>query len=269
MQPSVGQRLQAYLCIDSDSQRATVPTAEQRGFKWPTAPGWQHLACVKDDDKSPAWNFHNSFSDVAMTVEKCQEACARGGYNVAGLEPRGGQQCRCMNKENVLLSGGVAYANCNTPCPGNTSQLACGGSYLMNTFYMTPGTPNNYSSAYYKGCYAPYDGAVGVNTVTTYKFDSLTMTQAVCRDACLSKGATWMGLKYGRTCQCGTSLSWGTGSWVPDSQCSSDCLGETSTKCGSLNQFSMFNLTNSDVKASNSSKPLGWKGESFIWLCSI
>lgn len=130
----------------------------------------------------------------------------------------------------------------------------------MNTYYMTPGTPNNLTSQYYKGCYAPTDSAASINAATTYKFDSATMTQDVCEDACVGKGAKWMALKYGRTCICGTDFSFGPGSYVPDSQCNSACLGDSTSMCGSLYQFSIFNLTNSAAKPSSGNKPAGYQG---------
>jgi hypothetical protein len=239
-----------------------VPVAEQRGFKWPTAPGWQRLACLKDDDTYPAFTAAATFGDPMMTVEKCQQSCQRGGYDIAALEQRGGNQCRCIKKADLNMKAGLAFAKCDTPCPGNTSQLACGGSYLMNTYYMTPSTPNNVSSLYYKGCFAPQDNAAQINALTTYRFDSNTMTTNICRDACLQKGSKWMALKYGRTCQCGSDFSFTTskGSFVPDSQCNSACLGDSTATCGSLYQFSLYNLTNSDATVSNSSKPAGWQG---------
>lgn len=238
----------------------TVPVAQQRGFKWPTALGWQKIGCLRDDDKFPAFNAHSSFTDPNMTVEKCQTSCARGGYDIAGLEQRGGNVCRCIKKADIRMDAGLAFANCDTPCPGNTSQLECGGSYIMNTYYMTPGTPNNMTTQYYKGCYAPTDNAAAINAATTYKFDSATMTRDVCKEACVGKGAKWMALKYGRTCMCGTNFSFGTGSYVPDSQCNSACLGDSKTTCGSLYQFSIFNLTNTDIAPSDNNKPAGYQG---------
>lgn len=101
----------------------------------------------------------------------------------------------------------------------------------MNTYYLTLGSPNNYSSEYYKGCYAPTDSAAGINAATTYRFDSNTMTTRVCRDACLGKSAKWMALKNSRTCMCGTNFSFGTGSYVPDAQCNTACPEDPSTMC--------------------------------------
>jgi hypothetical protein len=238
-----------------------LPAAEQRGFKWPTAPGWQKIGCLKDDDNYRPLNNGTSFIDASMTVEKCQESCMRGGYDIAALEQRGGQVCRCTNKAGVSMGAGLVYANCDAPCPGNSTQKACGGPYVLNTFYMTPGTPNPSPSSYYKGCYSPTDNAVGINAATTYKFDSTTMTTAVCKEACIGKGANWMALKYGRTCQCGTNFSFGTGSYVPDSQCSSPCLGNTTAMCGDFAKFSVYNLTNTDAKPAASNKPAGYRGQ--------
>ena len=96
--------------------------------------------------------------------------------------------CKCAKRENLNMKAGQIYSTCDSACPGNMTQKACGGAYALNTYYLTPGSLNNYTTDYYKGCYSPTDGAAGINAATTYKFDAGTMTPDVCRDACLAKG---------------------------------------------------------------------------------
>jgi len=239
-----------------------VPAAQRRGFSLPKTGGWQNIGCVKDDDAFPPFNSSVYFQDPAMTVAKCQEACTRGGYDVAGLQIRGGNMCKCAQISALNMRAARMETGCNSTCPGNTTEAACGGSWRLNLFYTPSGNLNSTaaSSSYFKGCYYPTDSAATLKSATTYTFDSNTMTPATCREACLGKNAKWMGLHNGRTCMCGINPTFGPGTYVTDNQCDRVCLGNTTITCGGWGRYAMYNLTNTDATSSQDSKPTGWQG---------
>lgn len=72
----------------------------------------------------------------AVTVEKCLDACAGAGFNVAGIQF--GEECRC---DNVSLPSGPALpdSSCQLPCNGNANEF-CGGPGANLVYYLPSAT---------------------------------------------------------------------------------------------------------------------------------
>lgn len=68
-----------------------------------------------------------------MTVPICQQFCATGKYNFAGLEYT--NECYCGFSINAL-STRVPDSDCNLPCTGNTTQF-CGGALKLSVYNTT------------------------------------------------------------------------------------------------------------------------------------
>jgi hypothetical protein len=77
----------------------------------------------------------NAWSLNTMTVSQCLNGCSELGYKFAGL--KSGNQCNCGSTFN----GGIKlpYSQCQTMCPGNTTQT-CGGDNRIELFNTTAAT---------------------------------------------------------------------------------------------------------------------------------
>ncbi|KZV88699.1 WSC-domain-containing protein [Exidia glandulosa HHB12029] len=90
---------------------------------------WTYLGCENDAHKIT----HSQSIDIeAMTVEKCLDACASAGFNVAGIQF--GEECRC---DNAVLPAGpkLPDSSCMLPCNGNANEY-CGGPGTNLVYYL-------------------------------------------------------------------------------------------------------------------------------------
>ena len=92
-----------------------------------------------------------------------------------------------------------------------------------------------------QGCWTEASGRALVGS----SFNSDTMTPQACAIYCTSKNLPLFGIEYGRECWCGAYLRQGSIK-APDSDCSFNCLGDKTAKCGGgdrLNLYSRLDYT--------------------------
>ncbi|KZF23573.1 putative WSC domain protein [Xylona heveae TC161] len=115
--------------------------------------GWEYAGCASDNYFTRTLNGY-SFSDDAMTVEKCVQGCSAKGYTYAGTEYA--SQCYC---DNSVLSGRApipgVMGQCTMKCNGDDGEY-CGGSGALSLYQKCGGSCQN----------AQY-GVVGNSTSTT------------------------------------------------------------------------------------------------------
>ncbi|WWD16948.1 hypothetical protein CI109_101380 [Kwoniella shandongensis] len=73
----------------------------------------------------------DSFTDPAMTVEKCTSFCSSEGYTHAAIEY--GSECYCGNGYSNGASLDLLSTQCTMSCPGNNKQT-CGGPNALTTY---------------------------------------------------------------------------------------------------------------------------------------
>lgn len=234
---------------------------ERRDFVLPTTPGWKNIACLHDISSISGGV---SYTDSSMTINSCQSHCLTAGYQYAATGQQGtAWNCACGTA--ISDTATVETGMCLTPCPGNSSQL-CGGSYIFNVFYAPPGTNNSNPTlradgSTYIGCYNnPSNSSTGLLGASTYSFQSNSMTTETCISACVQKGTDWALTTSQRWCYCGNDWNYGSGAFVPSSQCTVSCTGNSSEICGDYYKSSVYNITS--VTASNTTIPhlAGYQG---------
>lgn len=95
-----------------------LPASQQLNTTMPSGPGWHKLGCF-----NAALETTMTYTDPAMTPERCQDSCKKNGYTYAGLTIVGGFQCVCSN--TFSKSAGITLSGCDTACPVGSS--SCGG----------------------------------------------------------------------------------------------------------------------------------------------
>ncbi|KAK1782113.1 hypothetical protein QBC45DRAFT_345145 [Copromyces sp. CBS 386.78] len=183
-----------------------------------------------------------------MTLEACSAFCS--AYTYFGVEYS--RECYCGNSFNA---GSVAApdSDCSMTCAGKPTEY-CGAGNRLSVYAKNgtepPSTTAISSSAVsssspeatglpegwaYKGCWS--EGTTG-RLLNHQAPDSQTNSQVVCAAYCASKGYTISGTEYGVQCFCGNSL-FNNGAKIADSQCSVNCPGDASQKCGAGGRVSI------------------------------
>ncbi|KAK8212979.1 hypothetical protein BKA81DRAFT_316641 [Phyllosticta paracitricarpa] len=210
--------------------------------------------------------------DGAMTQDKCQAACLKGGYTLAGVEYAG--ECYC---DSQLRNGGApATDGCTMACNGNSTQM-CGGPNRLNLFRYSNGSPAasttsttassstsaapvaSISGWSYKGCYV--DNKNG-RIMANQQPDSNTLSNEACIQTCAKQGYSVAGTQYSSQCFCSNLLQ-NSATLTSDNDCSMTCSGNAAEKCGAGNRMSVYsNLTTVPSygvpTAQNSSLPGLW-----------
>ncbi|TYJ52507.1 hypothetical protein B9479_006901 [Cryptococcus floricola] len=235
--------------IDVSSFKGTdgayiASTAERRDYVAPTTPGWHTIACLADISSLTGGV---SYTDSSMTQESCQSTCLTAGYQYAATGQQGSTwNCKCGTGINSKAQ--VRPGMCTVACPGNSAEL-CGGSYLYNIYYAPNGTTSSANStrsdgSSYLGCYSnPSPTTAGLLGQSTYNFSSNSMTTEVCIQACAGQGSKWAATNSQKNCFCGTSLTYGTGTFVNENQCTTKCSGNSSEICGDYYKDSVYDIS--------------------------
>ncbi|KAL7409262.1 hypothetical protein BDY24DRAFT_372641 [Mrakia frigida] len=246
--------------------------------------GWASFGCTQDG-WSRALNGYEFEDGSKMTVELCLSTCEGKGFAIAALEY--GSQCRCGNWFENGMGGILDLSVCSMSCSGNPAET-CGSSYVASTYILlssggsSDGTstvfstrtttvtttlttitsastssaaasPSSSSSSVasgwtYLGC--SQDGSL--RALTGYSVDlGSSATIAGCLRVCAGKGYGMAGIQYGSQCYCDSAFRNSLGAIVSDSQCSSTCSGDASTKCGGSYLNSVY--TNAALLSSSSS----------------
>ena len=86
------------------------------------------IGCFKDDEARDLAGLH--MDSTILTVEQCADFCQYWGYLYAGLQRR-----RCFCDDSFGKYGTGDPSTCNTPCPGNATQM-CGGYWRSDVYYL-------------------------------------------------------------------------------------------------------------------------------------
>ncbi|WVQ70514.1 hypothetical protein IAR50_000033 [Cryptococcus sp. DSM 104548] len=225
---------------------AYVASADQRkDYIAPTTAGWHNIACLYDISSLTGGV---SYTDSSMTQESCQSTCLTAGYQYAATGQQGSTwNCKCGT--GISPTAQVKPGMCTVACPGNSAEK-CGGSYLFNIYYAPNGTTSASSNvtrsdgSKYLGCYSnPSPTTAGLLGQSTYNFSSNSMSTEVCIQACAAAGSKWAATNSQKNCFCGTSLTYGTGTFVNDNQCTTTCSGNSSEICGDYYKDSVYDIS--------------------------
>ncbi|KAI7500184.1 WSC-domain-containing protein [Hortaea werneckii] len=199
-------------------------------------------------DQSPRTIDYMAYDSNSNTVEKCTQTCADKGYSIAGIEF--GSQCFCGNALGYAATQ-VIDSSCQTPCPGNSSEI-CGGGNRLSLFSNgqpvvngQPGTPETIGAFTYLNCYTEGSSgrALGAKG-TSGSFVDLDY----CANYC--SGYKYFGTEYASECYCGNTLGVGA-SVTLSGDCSMTCADDAAQFCGAGNRLTVYQ--NYDFVASSSS----------------
>lgn len=212
---------------------------------------WQNNGLVKASTYS--------FPSNALTRDTCSNACAQKGAKWSAIRDT---TCYCGSDWTMGQGYFAPDDFCNRPCSGNASEI-CGSYYSMSVFNITNyvrGAASSSSSpagAGYQGCYAESGGKLALQG---YTFSDNKLTPEMCKSYCNQLGFSLAGARNGNQCYCDSVFQ--GGQWLPDSQCSSPCAGNSSQFCGAPYQLSLYssNATTYGAAQATAAHPAGWKG---------
>ncbi|KAG6089703.1 hypothetical protein E4U15_001737 [Claviceps sp. LM218 group G6] len=194
-----------------------------------------YSGCFQDGKSGNALIFRSSLDAGSMTVERCTAECKGNGYRYAGLEYYG--VCYCGTTIDGLQ---LDDSKCSLPCSGDKMQK-CGGDSTLSIWQDTT-VPNeeNVSVDAYKslGCYTDVSSK---GRALNYPMDlgGIVCTPKSCLAACKKKNFPYAGIEYGSECYCGVNLATDSAK-VDISQCESDCLDGSNTKCGGKSRLTLW-----------------------------
>ncbi|KAJ7165067.1 WSC domain-containing protein, partial [Mycena filopes] len=204
--------------------------------------GWNYTGCAREPSSGRTLGNY-SFTDPAMTVDKCVAACSGKGFHIAGAEYS--SECYCGDAFQGTATGGglgAPASDCNMPCAGESTQTCGAGNRL--SIYSTPQTttaptgPTLPSGWAYISC--KQDGANRLLTgMNCYYFTNTALTVESCISTCKARGFTYAGMEYTNECYCGTGYST-TPVTAPESDCSMACAGKSTEMCGSGYRLSVY-----------------------------
>jgi hypothetical protein len=180
---------------------------------------WSSLGCYTDTTLLRTLNVSMLVS--GNTVEKCQAACATGGYTYSGTEF--GTQCFC-GKE--LLNGGAPSEDgCTSPCAGNVAEI-CGGSNRLSIYTVTPIWQS-------MGCWTDATLSRTLNTTLSVSGNTIDKCQATCN----ANGFKYSGTEFGSQCFCGNAIM--NNNIAVSDGCTMACQGNPNQICGGSGRLSL------------------------------
>ncbi|KEQ91797.1 hypothetical protein AUEXF2481DRAFT_50439, partial [Aureobasidium subglaciale EXF-2481] len=195
------------------------------------------------------------YDSTSNTIDMCTSACAKAGYNIAGMEY--GSQCWCDNTLAPTTQK-VLDVGCTLTCPGNSSQI-CGQANRLSIYSngapvqrAAPSNPEVVGNYYFSGCHNESTSGHALSA-TSYS-DGKNMTLENCAAFC--NGYKYFGVEYSAECYCGSSF--GPGSAIaPDDSCSMLCSGNQQELCGGPGALSVYTL-NADAPVSTITQGSGF-----------
>ncbi|KAF7342070.1 putative fungistatic metabolite [Mycena venus] len=221
-------------------------------------PNWTSYGCVREPNSGRALTGY-SFTSSSMTITSCVAKCDSLGFKYAGAEYA--NECYCGNSFEGGDTGGGSLDSgaCTMNCAGDATQQ-CGAGFRLSSYAkqsnvtVAPMLPSGWN---YTGCVSePNTG----RTLTNYSFTDPNMTVDKCVATCNSKGFHIAGAEYSSECYCGDAFqatATGGGTSMPDSDCSMQCAGESTQKCGGGNRLSIYSKPQTTTP-SGPTLPTGW-----------
>ncbi|KAM7189434.1 hypothetical protein V8F20_010164 [Naviculisporaceae sp. PSN 640] len=176
-----------------------------------------------------------------MTVAMCETHCQGLGWDLWALQNTG--ECRCGDSATALPAGAFPMfaSDCQMPCAGDIT-AKCGGWGYFDLYgnsttppALTPAINPPLTTLTPLGCYTE---GYQVRALAGAFHWSSTLTIAGCASFCQSSGYTIAGAEYGSECYCDNTL--GNGSVPAPGDCTMDCSGDNTEKCGAGNRLSVF-----------------------------
>eukprot|EP01059_Diplonema_ambulator_P018177 TRINITY_DN3037_c0_g1_i1.p1 TRINITY_DN3037_c0_g1~~TRINITY_DN3037_c0_g1_i1.p1 ORF type:complete len:921 (+),score=88.66 TRINITY_DN3037_c0_g1_i1:57-2765(+) len=176
---------------------------------------------------SPSFLNVTLYDTQQCTMSQCAKDCSNRGYAFAGVEDH--SICRCGDNLNGSVK--LLTADCDSPCPGDASEM-CGGvdNILVQSLMETV----NGNSQSYVGCfYKPFDWSTWP---TAYK-SAQSNTVEECTSICHWNGYTYAGLFRSDECVCGNKLP-----PLPSlsKYCGLPCTGNNGEECGGAQELRVF-----------------------------
>jgi hypothetical protein len=170
----------------------------------------------------------------------------------------------CDNFFEYIFESDGGAENCNTPCPGNSSEAGgCGGmegtTQLVSTYqkinstFVIPALVPSVGLWNGLGC---YNDSVSARALQV-RVDAGNTTVESCVAACQAQEFTLAGLEYGKECWCGSELENGSqfrgndngienGNFRPNPDvlgCVMSCEGDPTELCGGPAFLDLYNFT--------------------------
>jgi hypothetical protein len=202
--------------------------------------GTKSLTGARLDDFTPV---------TGMTLQECEDFClltaAGAPYAFWGVEYGG--ECYCGNS----LSTGTFKTfstDCKSICIGSLTEI-CGDGNRLSLYGNTttppadvpiPVTPAVTASAAYSASSSNPSGCwseTSPRALAGSSYASTLMTNDECARVCKNDGFVFSGTEYGSECYCASTLS-GLSVETP-SDCTMDCAGDNTKKCGNGNRLSV------------------------------
>ncbi|XP_060580599.1 uncharacterized protein LOC132737347 [Ruditapes philippinarum] len=180
------------------------------------ASGPNYIGCFQDNSTRI---LEGTMTTGGMTVEKCLQRCSMERTLFAGVEYS--TECFCSSQLRPYTKR--PETECDYKCDGNAAQN-CGGFWKISL----------YETHRYLGCYVDSRTRILNEQSTKNK----QMTTASCIAFCKSHNLKYALTQFSNQCYCGNSLT--TEQKVADSECSRDCKGATSEKCGGVWRGSLY-----------------------------
>ncbi|RVD85560.1 uncharacterized protein DFL_003880 [Arthrobotrys flagrans] len=234
--------------------------AEQFGPMTNSTTGlYRYIGCAKENNpgrqlKTQLW------SRPTNDNEACIEACYAAGWTFAGTQYH--SECWCGNDVPTEIS---LERDCNFGCSLTEFQMCGGNGYFGGGAFIslfarsdkyvpgqqptgtttststtpTPthtGNPSIYNGYVHQGCWSQPGGPRALANLIAA---NSSMYIEMCIDAAIQKGYTYCGVEYGQECWGGTTIRAESEELSID-QCSFDCPGSPSEKCGAGSKFNLY-----------------------------
>lgn len=206
---------------------AWAATSSSASVNWPYPDNY--IGCYVDSTTTRDLTTQGPSSTTKQSVERCNYWCGERNFQYAGVQ--NGVQCFCGNQYGRRGVGKVDDNQCNKTCSGDNRSL-CGGASRNSIYY----APTRSDLGYY-GCFVDGTPRDLPNQVTP----AGSVTVDTCRVACYNAGYSYAGLQGGNKCFCGNSYD--TYGSAPESDCSTNCAGDATVKCGGTNRNSVWEAT--------------------------
>lgn len=226
--------------------------------------GWTSFICMEDNRIMglPLLTGAYNADPANMTIENCVAFCDSQPVSYRFMAVTNGFECSCDNFfEHVFENVGPT---CNTPCPGNPSEVGgCGGfddgqpkasSYeRINSTFVIPALVPSVGLWNGLGC---YNDSVSARALQV-RVEAGNTTVGSCVAACQAQGFSLAGVEFSRECWCGSQLQHGSAffgnsdgirngnfrNYPDEPHCNMACQGDPSEICGGPALLNLYNFT--------------------------
>ncbi|KAF7338040.1 Glycoside hydrolase [Mycena venus] len=147
-------------------------------------------------------------------------------------------------------------------CAGN-SAIKCGGGWRLQIYTVTTSSPTATATTTTSTAPTSTSWALSATCVVdsssrilqAYSVTNTSNTPSSCQSTCQTKGYTIAGVEYGAECYCANTITGGTPTAAPASDCSVACAGNSALKCGGGWRMQLYTATISTATPATSTTP--------------